>query len=70
MAKFSSFAAALCVLFCASCSTKGDNSSSQEPARYHFKTGSYIEASRNETFTICPPDKKQMELGSASIWYL
>jgi len=26
--------------------------------RYRFKTGSYIEATRNETFSICPPDDK------------
>jgi hypothetical protein len=33
---------------------KGSKPSSQ----YHFKTGSYIEAARKETFAICPPDKK------------
>jgi hypothetical protein len=33
---------------------KGSKPSSQ----YRFKTGSYIEASRKETFAICPPDKK------------
>jgi hypothetical protein len=31
---------------------------SKPSSRYRFKTGSYIEASRNETFSICPPDRK------------
>jgi hypothetical protein len=31
---------------------------SKPSARYRFKTGSYIEASRKETFAICPPDNK------------
>ena len=59
MSKLPSFAAALCALFCASCSTNENNSSNQEPnPSYHFKTGSYIEATRNETFSLCPPDNK------------
>jgi len=59
MAKPPSFAVALCALFCASCSINDDNSSSKEPtSRYHFKTGSYIEATRNETFSLCPQDNK------------
>jgi hypothetical protein len=32
--------------------------SSKPSSRYRFKTGSYIEATRNETFSLCPPDKK------------
>jgi hypothetical protein len=31
---------------------------SKPSSRYRFKTGSYIEAARKETFAICPPDKK------------
>ncbi|MDR0517302.1 MAG: formylglycine-generating enzyme family protein [Fibromonadaceae bacterium] len=31
---------------------------SKPTSRYRFKTGSYIEAARKETFAICPPDKK------------
>jgi hypothetical protein len=59
MAKSPSFVLALYALFCVSCSTNGDNSTSQEPtSRYRFKTGSYIEATRNEIFSLCPPDKK------------
>ena len=33
-------------------------STDEPPSRYRFKTGSYIEATRNETFALCPPDKK------------
>jgi len=31
---------------------------SKPTSSYQFKTGSYIEATRNETFSICPPDDK------------
>lgn len=59
MAKLPFFAATFCALFCISCTTNEYNSASQEPtSRYRFKIGSYIEAARNETFTLCPPYKK------------
>jgi hypothetical protein len=35
---------------------KGKNS--RPSFSYRFKTGSYIEAARNETFSLCPPNKK------------
>ncbi|MDR0518407.1 MAG: hypothetical protein LBH25_15350 [Fibromonadaceae bacterium] len=31
---------------------------SKPSSRYRYKTGSYVEAARKETFAICPPDKK------------
>jgi hypothetical protein len=50
---------AFAVLLSLSCTNDRDNTSNQEPSsRYRFKTGSYVEAGRNETFALCPPDKK------------
>jgi len=54
---FPLFVALLALLY-ASCSSDGGNlEPSSSGDEYHFKTGAYIEASRNETFSICP-DKK------------
>ena len=43
-------------LYVSSLKKKGIGSKSG--SRYKAETGSYIEATRNETFSLCPPDKK------------
>ena len=55
------FAVVMLALFCVSCSIN-DDSASQEPRhRYLYKaeTGAYIEASRKETFSVCPDKEIQ-----------